>query len=397
MLQLQLASNRFRFDIITSSRDYKDKLKEATDRGLYFNVCREMKEEDLSSDGEYIHVIQKSPLWLKLRSQAMTTASSMGKYIKAPTTNHTYDEIEEAWKDKLNGVGFEKTHVVRGHMNWGVGYEDPALIDFALHKSLSVAQVGTIKLPVSFIGALYRKLTGEDEKIFSKYLDKYFLVSPDGVVYSEGVSNLTDNSGKLIPPVGMLEIKCISPFFHKEDADTQKLTWVPNMNSRQWFSPYDIPWVYLVQMCLQAISGVHRFKMNGDRTMWFLRWSPYGFSVFDLQFKLLVRLGVYVTAKFLRVYEATNIDNLHTLRELDLTPEISALNKNIQKIYGEIMSTTKHSYIEHRDKFSEFHLYYDITKNFEFVVEDETEANAEEESTVGELITEVDILTRPLC
>ena len=172
-------------------------------------------------------------------------------------------------------------------MRWGVGYEDPALIHFAVQNMLAVTQVGTIQLPLSYILQLH---TGTPPHI--ELHNPHLLISPDGMVHKPGTTQY----------IGMLEIKCISPFHHIPFPDNT-LGWVEDMQSRQWHHPAQIPFVYMVQMGLQAISGLYRFHMTPQDTMWFIRWSPHGFSQFHVTFDKLIPFGIIAAIIYFKLLQ----------------------------------------------------------------------------------------------
>lgn len=253
-------------------------------------------------------------------------------------------------------------------MQWGVGYEDPALIHFACANMLSVAQVGTIRLPMSYIMTVAEKyLTPEDLQIVKKArallpdTDEHFLVSPDGVV-----GKPDDGPEDQLPEtlLGMLEIKCISPFHHVETAEG-RLVWVDDMEKRQWHRPKEIPYVYLTQICMQAISGLMRLNMDGESTMWFMRWSPIGFSEFKINFEPLIRMGIVSTLLFLMLKHRIKTEADLPLKYM--TYEMPVVNL-LHKYYAVIMKEMGHRYVNHSNLYPEFKIYQKVTERFTFKI-----------------------------
>jgi hypothetical protein len=370
----QVAPETFMFDIITESPSFKRYKKFAEKHGLVRDVCHLAAMSDLDKINEetYLNVVQKSPLWLHLRNIAAGTASSVGKCIKGPPCFPTIEQISEAWREKINHAPFVAEHTTRGHMQWGVGYEDPALIHFACANMLSVAQVGTVRLPMSYIMETAKQyLSEEDFKVVQQArgllpmdVDEHFLVSPDGVVGEPdeaGTFKEEDLPRKL---VGMLEIKCISPFHHVETADGW-LTWVDDMEKRQWHRPKEIPYVYLTQICMQSISGLMRLGMDGESTMWFMRWSPIGFSEFKIKFEPLIRMGVVSTLLFLMLKHRIKSEADLPLTYADYEMPVVRL---LHKYYSVIMTNMEHRYFNHAGLYPEFRVYQKLTEFFKFKV-----------------------------
>ena len=370
----QIAPESFMFDIITESPSFKRYKKFAEKHGLVRDVCylSEMSDMDKINEETYLNVVQKSPLWLHLRNIASGTASSVGKCIKGPPMFPTIEQISDSWRDKISHAPFVAEHTTRGHMLWGVGYEDPALIHFACANMLSVAQVGTVKLPMSYIMEVAKSyLTKEDLKIVQSArallptdTDEHFLVSPDGVVGEPDTPGTwtTDELPKKL--VGMLEIKCISPFHHVETADGW-LTWVDDMEKRQWHKPKEIPYVYLTQICMQSISGLMRLNMDGESTMWFMRWSPIGFSEFKIKFEPLIRMGVVSTLLFLMLKHRIKSEADLPLTYTDYEMPVVRL---LHKYYAVIMNDMTHRYVNHAGLYPEFKIYQRVTEFFKFKV-----------------------------
>jgi hypothetical protein len=370
----QVATDEFMFDIITDSPSFKRYQRFAEKHGLVRDVCTLSSMDDLSkiTEDSYLNVIQKSPLWLYLRNIAAGTASSVGKCIKGPPMYPTIQQISEAWIDKINHAPFIAEHTTRGHMQWGVGYEDPALVHFACANMLTVVQVGTVRLPMSFIMKVAQQyLTPEDFKIVKHAhsllllpdTDEHFLVSPDGVVGEPDGGPADQLPLKLR---GMLEIKCISPFHHIESEDGS-LLWVDDMEKRQWHRPGQIPYVYLTQICMQAISGLMRLDMDGESMMWFMRWSPIGFSEFKIKFEPLVRMGIVSTLLFLMLKNRIKTEADLPLAYTDYeTPVVKLLHK----YYDIIMTNMDHRYVNHSSLYPEFNIYQKVTERFKFKVKE---------------------------
>jgi len=370
---MQPASDQFMFEVITDSYNFKRYQKYAEKHGLVRDVCtlENMDQEPQNLD-DYLKVIQKSDLWLHLRMLAAGTASAVGKLIKGPTKYPTFDQITEIWRDKILEKPFEKTHTMRGHMKWGVGYEDPALIHFAVDNNLSVAQVGTVYLPMSYIiDNMADYLSDGELEIVNKMIDKFpvikdkhFLVSPDGLVGKPDTGEYGDLPTELL---GMLEIKCCSPFHHVQNRDGT-LSWVDDMEKRQWYHPGEIPLVYIMQICMQALSGLIRFDMNGDHIMWFMRWSPWGFSEFKITFRPLVQMGIISTVLYLSLKQRITT-------EQDLPFEYMEYEKPLVSVlteyYHQIKEQMTHRYIDHFNLYPEFHIYHKVTENFKFNVNDD--------------------------
>lgn len=376
----QLSRESFNFDIVLKSRCFKQYVAFAEKHGLVRDVC----DPSLSTGNpalsveQFINVEQKSETWFALRSAADGTASSVGKKIKGPTMYPTIEQVSEYWSDMIQAKPFEVTHTMRGHMKWGVGYEDPALIHFAVDNHLSVAQVGTIYMPLSYVfddlGGRYfggtLKPWIEPVRAAFEQCDgvtgrpAHLIVSPDGLVgtpddgpYGELPRNL----------VGMLEIKCISPFHHVEERDGT-LTWVDDMETRQWHHAGQIPFVYMTQICMQAMSGLYRLDMTEDHTMWFMRWSPIGFSEFKIKFQPLIRMGVVATLLYYTLKQ-----RIKTMEDLPLvyTKSEMGLYRLLTKEYKNICSLMQHRYIKHETIYPEFLTYRDCTRYHKFVVREE--------------------------
>lgn len=371
--RLQIASYLFKFDIVTGTVKFNQYLAQA----IAGDYVRDVTDESLSNLNEdelaalpfprYINVVQKSDTWLILRSRAQGTASSVGKYVRGPTTFPSLEQIKEAWLDKINKKPFQKTHTMLGHMNWGVGYEDPALIHLALEEEVGVAQVGTIRVDLDYILALGKSIYGTSWIRLPRVTkNQHLLISPDGIVGKPVNRGQSSVQTTLFPELyGMLEIKCMSPFYHIETED-HFLQWVDDIESRQWHFPQQIPFVYITQMTLQAISGAHSLKMGPDCTMWFMRWSPHGFSVFKFKFRHLIRMGVLISNLYFslvqRIKTEGDVEKIYPLQDDEAKVEQMMLDA-----YEDLMKNVEYKYVKISD-YPEFDLYHEITKRFLFKV-----------------------------
>jgi hypothetical protein len=363
----QLSSESFDFSIITDTQNFQRYQKHAKDFGLIRDIC-DPKLNDVQHVpiNDYLNIEQKSPTWLRFRAKADGTASSVGKKIKGSTTYPTMNQVSEAWEDALTNKPFEVTHTMAGHMKWGVDYEDPALIHFAVDNMLSVAAVGTIHLPLRYVLDLipnYFKDTFLNE--ISEDLCKicpseaHLLVSPDGLV---GTPDRGEYENLPTNLVGMLEIKCISPFHHVEEDGT--LSWVDEMEKRQWYNAGQIPYVYVVQICLQAISGLYRLNMTDEDTMWFIRWSPNGFSEFKIPFKPLVKMGIVAIMLYFKLKYRLTLDQL----PLQYNANEQKLAHILHQQYKTVTDMMEHRYVNHSRLYPEFNVYQKCTKQHRFVV-----------------------------
>lgn len=371
--RLQIGSQHFKFDIITSSRAFQARLADAISRDLVRDVTDDkysnLSEQELDQLNEqfYIKVVQKSPSWLKLRARAQGTASSVGKYLMSSCRFPDLAQIKEAWMDKITHAPFNKTHTMLGHMNWGVGYEDPALIHFATELGVGVSQSGTIRIGLDYILALGQQIYKKDWIDLGLQIEgQHLLISPDGIV---GKPERTGQNGiqtsQYREVLGMLEIKCISPFYHIETEDGY-LEWTIDMESRQWTEPEQIPFVYVSQIALQAISGVHSLNMNANSKMWFIRWSPRGFSLFTFRFGQLIKLGTLVASLYFSLLQRTHsledIERLYPLRPAEFQVE-----KMMNAAYKEVMKNATWRYVP-ISEYSEFAVYQDVTQYFKFII-----------------------------
>jgi hypothetical protein len=122
-------------------------------------------------------------------------------------------------------------------------------------------------------------------------------------------------------------------------------------------------------MCLQAISGVSFLKMKSTSTMWFIRWSPNGVSIFKLPFKELIRLGIVTSVLYF--YFVQNINSEDDIDKVmyPLEGKPEKVNCMIGNAYIKLMSTVKHRYVK-IDEYDEFKLYQDCTRYFKFKIPD---------------------------
>ena len=139
-------------------------------------------------------------------------------------------------------------------------------------------------------------------------------------------------------------IKCISPFHHIANSDN-KLYWCDDLNKRQWFTPDKIPYVYIVQQALQAISGVLFYNMKSSNIMWFIRWSPMGFSIFKFKFIDLVKLGVVVANLYFSFYQ-----KLHSFEDIEnlypfLVASIRLINPSLDVQCNAVTSSSVVPYV----------------------------------------------------
>ena len=130
--------------------------------------------------------------------------------------------------------------------------------------------------------------------------------------------------------------------------------------------PKEIPYVYLTQICLQAISGLARLNMTDEMTMWFIRWSPIGFSEFKIGFKPLIKMGILSAILYILLKR-----RIKSVQDLPLcyTSIEEAIVKEMHKYYQEIMETMQHRYVDHSNLYPEFKIYKQITENFKFRVD----------------------------
>lgn len=357
---MQVAPRSFNFDIIIKAQGFQKYQKFAEERFL----LEDLTKPDFvpQTTIEYIHIEQKSPIWLKLRAESDGTASSLGKYLFSPRGFPSMDQVQEAWYEKLSHAPFDPNTAAQGHMKYGCLYEDPALVHFVVeHFPEYVAQqVGTIHLPYQYIISLGLKNISEWSAL-TTYLpetnkDAYLLVSPDGVLRENA------NSGKLL---GIIEIKCCSPFHHVPNEDGT-LHWVDNMETRQWHKKEDIPFVYLIQMSLQVISCLHRFTdMNDESIVWFIRWTPNGFSEFRSAFKHLVPVGIIASIMYFRLKTRLTLENLPMTYDKD----DKFLHTLLIKYFHQAINSFIYDYVPHETLYPEFKIYRQVTEYFRFTID----------------------------
>ncbi len=393
---LQTASCRFDFNIIFNSRAFQSKLKYAIQNDLIRDVCVETEDNISTSitDETLLHVVQKSQLWLFLRSQAISTASSLGKYLVSPFYVNVPD-VHKAWQEKLDHIPFQKTLVMQGHMSAGVINEDVALIHFIHHTHKAVVKVGCIKVTMNYINKLRLKLNILNYLTYTNSTD-YLLISPDGLVFtpnkkpyegSEVNLNKKPHTGldefpnlQLIEPlkpssimpdkssiIGMLEIKCVSPFHHQE-TDDEFLIWADNFADRQWTNSHQIPFVYLIQIALQAIAGIKAFNFTPEHDIWLIRWSPNGFNLFHFQVKHLVRVGITASLLFLnlklRIHTSDDIPKVIPITD----PILKHLEQDLYTYLDIAISHATVTFTPIND-YPEYDVYHSVTKFFKFKVE----------------------------
>jgi hypothetical protein len=363
--------NLFNFDIISNTEAYKKNVNFAETEDLVRDICddqySDMPDDELKllDPKLYIHVVQKSNAWLKLREWSCGTASNIGKYVHNSKFKFSnIREIQNLWLDKLNKKPFEKNHTTEGHMTWGVKYEDLALIHLGIIEKVGIAQVGSIKvnlIDILKLGQHIYKTEWIDLKLETD--EKYILVSPDGIVGKPEKKPIYNKMYSEL--IGMLEIKCISPFYHVATNDN-KLIWCSDMNKRQWFSADKIPYVYIIQQALQAISGVLFYGMKSNHYMWFIRWSPCGLSIFKFKFIDLVKLGVLVANLYFSFYQKLHNEE-DILKLYPLKGDEALLEKMIENEYINLLKKAEHKYVE-LDDYPEFMQYYTETKDDIFAV-----------------------------
>ena len=339
-----MTPSQFDFDCITRTRYYKRHMENCLKHNYTRDIC-DKSFNDLHIDrSKYINVVQKSPLWLKLRALSNGTASSLGKYIMGDKWT-SEDQLNENWYNKIEQP---ITQMMEAHMKWGTTYEDLALICFAEQYDVCALQVGTLRVDYFDIHENYKlffpflpDLKIEDNSNF------HLLISPDGIV--------TNHKNKKI---GMLEIKCMSPFYHLEN-ENNNIIWSHNMENRQWTTVDKIPHVYFIQMCLQALSGIIELEMDLKDTMYFERWSPKGFSIFEIPFQELFMIGILVSELYFSILQRTK----NNKKAYPLNEEETQVYSHITKLKKIIFKKIKHKYYDIRDK----HPYYDLFQNYYFV------------------------------
>lgn len=343
--------SEFKFRCISDSSKFKKHIKTVIQKDLIRNaVDDKLIHPDTNLPPHmYIHMVQKSDLWLDRRSKADGTASSLGKLFIHPCEKYpTVSQTLSAWCDKICEQPFIKTHTVRGHMNWGVANEDVAAVHFALERKLCVTQVGCICLPGTDIKNLYskyiqknkdcRQLMGNIDLTEGLNWNRHLLISPDGVVGKpepetrKGASTICTNHSRQL--LGMLEIKCVSPFHHIESEDGY-LTWTDEMANRHWSLVGDIPLVYLNQMGLQAMAGIQYYtdQMTDASKMWFIRWSPGRLDTFTFRFRHLLRLSLPLTIMYFHILDKMEQDTKNSKTCIKIATE-----------FVDIMNITRNNY-----------------------------------------------------
>ncbi len=349
---------KFYFDIMTNTKYYKDHFEKCKEEDYVRDICNTKLTKAYSRD-DYINVAQKSSLWFRLRSMSHGTASSLGKYIPGSKWS-TKESLNQEWDDKIQNKPFEKTQTMEAHMSWGNEYEDLALLCFAEKFDKCVTQVGTIRVDFQDIHRNYilyfpdlPELVKKETGIKNNY---HLLISPDGIVGKREKKNIKYNKmSKRI--TGMLEIKCISPFHHEENF-RDNLVWAEDMEKRQWYTNEDIPYVYLIQMCLQALSGVIELNMTFSDIMYFERWSPKGFSVFELPFYNIFKIGTLATELYFSILQRSKIQK--DFKAYPLTSDEEKVSQTMEHEIQQLFSKIKHSY----HSLETAHPYHEIFQNY---------------------------------
>lgn len=361
----------YNFDIITSTKRYVELHEKAMSLDLIRDVCDEkysnLSPEELCELDEdcYINVVQKSDSWLFLRKKSSGTASAVGKYLFIHINRFpTKADVKNSILEKLQDTPYVKTKTSSGHMKWGVINEETALMHFALSENVGVLQVGSIKVTFAKIAKLGRLCFGDKwiQIKVANIKEKYLLVSPDGIVGKPEEMTKKECYTELF---GMLEIKCISPFHHLETEDGY-LKWTPCMDNRQWRTAKEIPFVYIVQQCLQAISGIIKYRMTVRHFMWFIRWSPVGFSIFKFKFLELVRMGVLVANLYFSMMERLeSYDGIPPDSAFEYTPIEKIIYEMMLESYQELLDCVEYKYVS-IDDYPEFTEYLNNTKGEKF-------------------------------
>jgi hypothetical protein len=360
----------FNFNIILNLPSYAVLYKKAMSLDLIRDICddkySELSEEELNLLPEqyYINVVQKSPSWLFLRKKSSGTASAVGKYLYIKTNRFpTKADVRANIIDKLNDAPFVKSKTTAGHMKWGVKYEEAALMHFALVENVGILQVGSIKVSFAKICKLGRICFGDKWNTSVENVnEKYLLVSPDGIVGKPEEITKNECYSELY---GMLEIKCISPFHHLE-TDDGFLKWTPNMNTRQWHTAKEIPFVYIVQQCLQAISGIIKYGMTVKHFMWFIRWSPIGFSIFKFKFLELVRMGTLAANLYFSLMERlSKHEGILPNSAFEYNEPETVIYDMMIECYTDLLACVEYKYISITE-YPEFTEYYNETKDAKF-------------------------------
>lgn len=353
----------FNFNVVLDTEYCQRLVEEVKTRRLFSDVCcfKSMNdlERVLQDEDRFLQVVQKSDLWLHLRATAAGTASSLGKLLKSPCQYPTWYQVGQAWKDKLNKVPFDSKGATAAHMKWGNVYEDIAQFHFSVENEVSVAQVGTIRLPMAFVSKLCGFKTSDEMG------REFFLVSPDGLVGAKKPENDATLPQEL---KGMLEIKCISPFHHCARSEDGKLMWCEDMERRQWSKAHQIPFGYIAQICMQALAGMYRFseELSEDSTMWFIRWSPLGFSEFSVPFKELLPLGGVLCLLYLTVKKRVEEHGLTSNSfDYETEEELQLFDSMCQK-YETLVRSMAYRYVSHDKAYPEFYAYQEATLNEPF-------------------------------
>lgn len=362
---VQTGSATFDFDIIPTSPHYLDLLRSLEAAGLSENVCDEkyasltVSEAKALPKSEYIKIPQKSEAWLWLRSQAMGTASSVGKFIPNVGKKYTSSrDVAHHWveflEEKRSGKRYPLPPIGNMHAEWGKKHEDVALAHFSLVTGWKMVQVGTIKLTYGEILTIARDLFPPEEharmcKIVTNH-DNYLLISPDGII----------EHPKTGEKIGMLEIKCSSAFYHLPCEETGKVIWHHNMDSKMWPEPEDVPYYYLVQMSLQALSGWVQYGMNTDCRMWITRWSPHMFVTHQFKYYHLFRHGIYNAIYY---YHMFNKEGKSSLSDSDEQWLLQGCKRHYVELVTNCVETETHDI---STWYPEFDLYMATTRHFKW-------------------------------
>lgn len=362
----------FPFDLVADSPAFQRVYLTAHRRGLVRDLCVWSSKKNLPLiQGDVkllLKVCQKSDLWLHLRQIAHGTASSVGKLIKGCTGYPSWAQVTQEWREKLDPSLkiIKNPSAMKSHMKWGNTYEDAAQLHFSLENNLVVAQVGTIHLPLRFVEKVvpyyHPSLSWQpfEEKKF------HFLVSPDGIVGERDTGGRDQLPTELL---GMLEIKCISPFHHV-DNDNGTVSLTEDMEARQWEYPEAIPFVYVVQMSLQALAGLYRLKMDKSKQMWFVRWSPKGFAQFQVSFDALFSLGGPACLLFAKLKERLkSVADVEPV--LNYTPEEQELARAMNQGYERVMAEMSRRYVSFEDEngYEGFYRFFRAYESNSFIVE----------------------------
>ena len=356
----------FKFDVVLASGHARRLTANISAHGLVGDVTFLTELEHLpllqKKEDLYLHVVQKSPLWLHLRAQAIGTASAVGKLLLPPPTHRfpTREQVAAEWQARKDNTPFQKKPCQAMHMQWGNVYEDLAQHHFAWNRKLAVGQVGTIHLSMSDIQsqvALGAILHGDEEQVWwdrasTVAPNACFLVSPDGMVGRTPSHSQHDLPNDLL---GMLEIKCASPFNNNPESDGT-VGWVADMEKRQWSDARWVSWTYILQLGLQALAGVKRFTFVEDEpTMWFIRWTPNGWSEFTFPFKLLQRMGAISALLYAMVYHRNMKPGRAPMPEY--TEHEQPLYTALCTAYQDVIDSVEYRYVSHPNAYPEFQAY----------------------------------------